>query len=147
MTRPAGRQNEMRRIREIARLLAGEQPASRKVRRDPLDELLLTVLSQSTTDANCYRAWEALRARYPDWDAVLDAPDGEVEETIRPAGLSTQKSGTILSILRRLREETGRLSLGGLAEMSDDEALAYPYGLQGGGSEDRRLRRVLRART
>ena len=37
-----------------------------KVRRDPLDELILTILSQSTSDANCYRGWEALRARYRD---------------------------------------------------------------------------------
>jgi len=133
MTRPASRQNEVERIRGIARRLSGEQPASRKVRRAPLDELVLTVLSQSTSDANCYRAWQALCERYEDWDAVLEAPDGEVEETIRPAGLSRQKSGTILSILDRLREETGRLSLDELAGMSDDEALDYLTGFKGVG--------------
>jgi endonuclease III-like uncharacterized protein len=90
MASPASRQNGSDRVREIARRLSREHPPSRKVRRDPLDELLLTVLSQSTSDANCYAAWEALRDRYPDWDAVLDAPDDEVEETIRPAGLAKQ---------------------------------------------------------
>ena len=103
MTDPAGRQNEEERIRAIAAQLAAVQPASRKVRRDPLDELILTILSQSTSDANCYRGWEALQARYPDWEAALAAPHGEVEEAIRPAGLSKQKSGTILSVLARLR--------------------------------------------
>lgn len=133
MTDPAGRQNEQARVREIVRRLAAEQPASRKVRREPLDELILTVLSQSTSDANCYRAWEALRERYRDWESVLDAPAGELEETIRPAGLSKQKSGTILGILDRLREETGRLSLDGLAEMSDEQALDYLVSFRGVG--------------
>ena len=96
MTDPAGRQNEAELVRTVTARLAEEQPPSRKVRRDPLDELILTILSQSTSDANCYRGWEALRARYPDWEAVLAAPAGELEETIRPAGLSKQKSGTIL---------------------------------------------------
>ena len=108
MTDPAGRQNEEAKIRVIVERLAGTQPPSRKVRRDPLDELVLTILSQSTSDANCYRGWEALRARYPDWESVLAAPDGEVEETIRPAGLSQQKSATILAVLARLRDEQGQ---------------------------------------
>ena len=103
------------------------------MRRPPLDELVLTVLSQSTSDANCYRAWKALRDRYADWEAILAAPSGEVEETIRPAGLAKQKSATILSILRRLREETGRLSLDSLAVMSDDEALDYLTDFKGVG--------------
>ena len=103
------------------------------MRRPPLDELVLTVLSQSTSDANCYRAWKALRDRYADWEAILAAPSGEVEETIRPAGLAKQKSATILSILRRLRDETGRLSLDSLAVMSDDEALDYLTDFKGVG--------------
>jgi len=95
------------------------------VRRDPLDELILTILSQSTSDANCYRGWEALRARYPDWEAILAAPRGEVEETIRPAGLSKQKSGTILSTLARLKDAHGRPTLDHLEPLDDAAALEY----------------------
>jgi endonuclease-3 len=133
MTDPAGRQNDAEHIRAIAARLAEVQPPSRKVRRDPLDELVLTILSQSTSDANCYRGWEALRARYPDWDTVLAAPDGEVEETIRPAGLSNQKSATILSALVRLREERGSPSLGHLKAMDDAEAVEYLTSFKGVG--------------
>ena len=133
MTRPAGRQNEKKRIEEIARRLAGEQPASRKVRRDPLDELVLTILSQSTSDTNCYRGWKALTERYSDWSAVLAAPSGELEETIRPAGLAAQKSGTILSVLERLEAETGRLSLSQLDAMDDAEAIDYLTSFKGVG--------------
>jgi endonuclease-3 len=133
MTDPAGRQNTAERIRAITARLAEEQPQSRKVRRDPLDELVLTILSQSTSDANCYRGWEALRARYRDWESVLAAPPGEVEETIRPAGLSKQKSATILSVLTRLRDEHGSPTLDHLAAFEDDEALAYLTSFKGVG--------------
>jgi endonuclease III len=133
MTDPAGRQNEVERIGEIARRLAAGQPASRKVRRDPLDELILTILSQSTSDANCYRGWEALKGRYPDWEAVLDAPSGELEETIRSAGLAQQKSATILSVLARLRDERGSPTLDHLDGLEDAEAIEYLTGFKGVG--------------
>jgi endonuclease-3 len=133
MTRPAGRQNGEERVRAAADQLREVLPASRKVRRDPLDELILTILSQSTSDANCYRAWEALRRRYSDWNSVLDAPDGEVEETIRPAGLSKQKSATILATLTRLRNESGDLSLDHIGKMDDREAIEYLTSFKGVG--------------
>ncbi len=78
MTDPAARQNEEERIRAITARLATVHPATRKIRRDPLDELVLTILSQSTSDANCYRGWEALRNQDRDWEAVLAAPEGEL---------------------------------------------------------------------
>ena len=131
MTDPAGRQNAAERIRAITARLAEEQPPSRKVRRDPVDELILTILSQSTSDANCYRGWEALRARYP--EAVLAAPAGEVEETIRPAGLSKQKLGTILSTLAHLKDEHGRPTLDHLETLDDAAALDYLTSFKGVG--------------
>lgn len=133
MTDPAGRQNNAERISTIAARLAEVEPTSRKVRRDPLDELILTILSQSTSDANCYRGWEALCARYPDWQAVLAAPDGELEETIRPAGLSKQKSATILSVLDCLQDKRGRPTLDHLEAMDDAEALEYLTSFKGVG--------------
>ena len=133
MTDPAARQNEEERIRAITARLATVHPATRKIRRDPLDELVLTILSQSTSDANCYRGWEALRNQYRDWEAVLAAPEGELEQTIRPAGLSNQKSATILSVLGRLRDERGRPSLEHLEEMDDREATAYLTSFKGVG--------------
>ena len=133
MTDPAGRQNKAELVRNVTARLVEEQPPSRKVRRDPLDELILTILSQSTSDANCYRGWEALRARYPDWEAVLAAPRGEVEETIRPAGLAKQKSVTILSTLARLQDEHGRPTLDHLRAMDDAAVLEYLTGFKGVG--------------
>ena len=135
MTRPAARQNAELRIRAITAQLAAVHPVTRKVRRDPLDELVLTILSQSTTDANCYRGWAALRDRYHDWEAVLDAPEGELEETIRPVGLARQKSATILSALVRLRDERGCPTLDHLDAMDDAAAIEYLTSFKGVGEK------------
>jgi len=104
-----------------------------KPRRPPLDELVLTILSQSTTDANRNRAWASLRARYPDWEAVRQAPTEEIEDAVRVAGLARQKSRAIKSALARLVEERGTPTLAHLAELSDEDALAYLAGFEGVG--------------
>jgi endonuclease III len=66
---------------------------------DPLAELVLTVLSQSTNDRNRDVAFLRLRERFPTWEAVRDAPLEEVEEAIRPGGISKVKSARIQAIL------------------------------------------------
>jgi endonuclease-3 len=71
----------------------------------PLDELILTVLSQSTNDRNRDVAYERLRERFPSWEAVLNAPVEEVEEAIRPGGISKVKSERIQQILRAIDED------------------------------------------
>jgi endonuclease-3 len=69
---------------------------------DPLAELVLTVLSQSTNDRNRDVAFLRLRERFPTWEAVRDAPLEEVEEAIRPGGISKVKSARIQAILRAI---------------------------------------------
>jgi endonuclease-3 len=70
----------------------------------PIAELVLTVLSQSTNDRNRDVAYLALRERFPTWEEVRDAPVDEVEEAIRPGGISRIKSARIKSILRAITE-------------------------------------------
>ena len=71
---------------------------------DPLAELVLTVLSQSTNDRNRDVAYLRLRERFQSWEAVRDAPVMEVEEAIRPGGISKVKSARIQAILRAIGE-------------------------------------------
>jgi len=66
---------------------------------DGLGELILTVLSQSTSDRNRDVAFLRLRDRFGSWEAVRDAPVAEVEEAIRPGGISKVKSARIQAIL------------------------------------------------
>lgn len=68
----------------------------------PIAELVKTVLSQHTNDRNRDRAFATLRERFPTWEEVRDAPVSEVEEAIRPGGLSKQKAPRIQAILEQL---------------------------------------------
>jgi endonuclease-3 len=69
---------------------------------DGLSELVLTVLSQSTNDRNRDVAFLRLRERFDSWEAVRDATLQEVEEAIRPGGISKVKSARIQAILRAI---------------------------------------------
>ena len=90
----------VRRIRDRLRELYG-RPAPPPHGRG-LDELILTVLSQSTNDRNRDVAFLRLRARFPSWEEVRDAPNEDVEAAIRPGGISKVKSRRIQEILRAL---------------------------------------------
>ena len=91
----------------------------------PVDELVSTILSQNTNDVNRDRAFEALRARLPTWEAVRDAPAAVVMDAIRPAGLANQKGPRLQQVLRQITEERGALNLDFLADLPVDEARAW----------------------
>lgn len=91
----------------------------------PMDELILTFLSQNTSDLNSGRAFAALKARYPDWQAALDAPVDELAETIRSGGLAYQKAPRIQKALRRIKEERGEFNLDFLGEMPVEDAMRW----------------------
>lgn len=91
----------------------------------PLDELMLTILSQNTSSANYNRAYANLRRTFASWDDVLSADSASIEEAIRCGGLARAKAKSIKSALERVRSEHGKLSLDFLADMQDEEALAY----------------------
>jgi endonuclease-3 len=102
----------------------------------PIAELVLTVLSQSTNDRNRDIAYFRLRERFPDWTEVRDAPVDELEEAIRPGGISKVKSARIKSILQaitRTAPRGGELALDWLEDLSVPEAQAYLTGLPGVG--------------
>ena len=116
-----------------------------KPRLAPLDELVLTILSQSTTDENRDRAWQTLSERFPaervraavggtspsspagpiSWECVLQATPAQLEDVVRVAGLANRKAPAIRAALERLRTEVGRITLDHLGEMDDEEAIAY----------------------
>jgi endonuclease III len=117
-------------------LLARTFGRPRPGRRDaPLDELILTVLSQHTSDVNRDRAYAALRRRFPGWRDVLRARRAEVERAIRAGGLARTKSRVIQDILRRVLQDQGRLDLDVLLTMPLAEARDYLLSLRGVGEK------------
>lgn len=105
--------------------------------RHPIAELVLTVLSQSTNDRNRDAAYMRLRERLGNWEDVMLAPVTEVEEAIRPGGISKVKSVRIQAILRAIaadpRDTGNRLSLDWLPRVPVSEARDYLLALPGVG--------------
>jgi endonuclease III len=115
----------------------------------PLDELVLTVLSQSTNDRNRDVAFLRLRERFGDSDlpvlspqpidyaAMLAAPVSEVEEAIRPGGISKVKSARIQAILAAIvasaRDPDDPLSLEWMRDAPLAESREYLCALPGVG--------------
>jgi endonuclease-3 len=100
---------------------------------DPLDGLIGTILSQATSDVNSSRAHRALRAAYPDWEAVLAAPEEQLADVIRAGGLANLKARRIQETLAALKAARGGLDLALLDDLPLDEALAWLRRLPGVG--------------
>jgi endonuclease-3 len=123
-----------RRVRAIHRRLLKHFGSLEPPRRsDPLEELVLTVLSQNTSDANSFRAYGSLRARFPTWEALAAARPSEVAAAIRSGGLSNVKAPRILAILCAIEEREGEFDLSFLRRMTDAEARDYLTSLPGVG--------------
>lgn len=117
------------RIADAHRLLAGRYGigghCAHEGLPDPISNLVLTILSQNTTDANRDRAYASLMARFKTLAAIETGDESDVEASIRVGGLPKAKARSIQGALRRLREERGKLSLDHVAKMKLDEARAY----------------------
>ncbi|MGH2739829.1 MAG: endonuclease III domain-containing protein [Actinomycetota bacterium] len=122
------------RIAEIhSRLRRGYGPLNSPRRLEPLDELILTVLSQNTSDVNRDRAWVSLRTRFPSWDALAGARLRDVGRAIRVGGLANTKAPRILAILREIRTREGSFDLSWMHEASNGEIRDYLTSLPGVG--------------
>lgn len=113
------------------KLLAIFGPVNWRPALAPIDELVSTILSQSTSDLNRDRAFNALKATFDTWEAVRDGEVEKIEEAIRVAGLSKQKAPRIKAALQFIHKTQGELSLDFLKAMSVDEARTWLTQIKG----------------
>src|SRR3990172_1469963 len=115
------------RLSKIAQILEreyGPRIPSRR-RRDPLDELIGTTLSQNTSDVNSERAFKALKRIMPTWEEVLAAPMPKLVDAIRSGGLANVKAPRIKAILAQIQREQRHFDLSCLRDLPAAEARAY----------------------
>jgi endonuclease III len=98
---------------------------------DPLSELISSLLSHRTRNADSGRAFKALRALYPDWRAMMNAPTEEVEATIQGVTWPEQKAPRLQAVLRAIEGRHGSLSLDFLKDMPVEEARAWLESIPG----------------
>ena len=121
-------------IREIHRRLAlAHGPLTAPRRWDPLEELVLTILSQNTSDVNSDRAYASLRERFPTWEAAASARPAQIAAAIHSGGLAKVKAPRILAVLREIRRREGRLDLSWMHDAADAEVEEYLSSLPGVG--------------
>ncbi|MDR1732426.1 MAG: endonuclease III [Synergistaceae bacterium] len=102
---------------------------------EPLDGLILTILSQHTNDRNRDFAFDRLKERWPSWEETAAAGYDALEEAIRPAGLAPTKARRILEVLEIVRADFGCYSILSLVEKGRDEARRYLLSLPGVGAK------------
>jgi endonuclease-3 len=111
------------RLARIIELLEQEYGIPRRSRRpDPLESLIVTILSQNTNDINRDKAYQGLRERFPSWQEVLNAPEHEIAQAIRVGGLANIKSKRIKEILASIKREHGEFDLSFLRDLPPEEA-------------------------
>ncbi len=99
----------------------------------PIDELVMTILSQHTSDVNTARAFASLRASFPDWHAVINASEAEIADAIRSGGLADMKAPRIRQALVDIRERIGSFDLSFLGDLPVADARAWLTTLHGVG--------------
>jgi len=101
--------------------------------RDPVSELVRTILSQNTSDVNSNRAFARLRERFPSWEQLLDGDLDAIVDAIRPGGLARIKAPRIKGALQAIMDERGELDLEFLKKMDLSDAKAWLESLVGVG--------------
>jgi len=100
---------------------------------DPVDLLVMTILSQNTSDTNSLRAFAQLKSVYGDYEEILAAKEEDVADVIRSGGLADIKARRIKETLQKIKTDVGAIALGFLADLDKNEAREYLLSLPGVG--------------
>jgi endonuclease-3 len=98
---------------------------------EPLDGLMLTLLSQNTNDRNRDMAYESLRSHLPTWGQAARASHTELAGLIRSAGLGGTKASRMKTILDKINSDFGGCTLVSMKSWCAREVRSYLSGLPG----------------
>ncbi|MHA1243202.1 MAG: endonuclease III domain-containing protein [Candidatus Heimdallarchaeota archaeon] len=101
--------------------------------REPVGELVRTILSQNTTDKNSLKAYADLQEAYPTWDDLLLADEKDLADVIRSGGLANTKAKKIKKALVEIKKQHGTIDLEFLADYELSKATDYLISLDGVG--------------
>ncbi|CAN5582435.1 endonuclease III [soil metagenome] len=115
------------------RLLEMHGERALEPRREPMHELVSTMLSHRTTQRNEELAFERMWERFDSWEAIRDAPVAELAEAIAPANFAEVKAPNIKRALARILSERGEAEIDFLADLPAEEGLRWLMALPGVG--------------
>ncbi len=102
-------------------------------RKEPVPELVVTILSQHTSDLNAERAFQQLMETFGSLEAVARADEEEIANSIRRGGLARIKAPRIKAVLNQILESRGGFDLDFLRALPLNEAKAWLMALPGVG--------------
>ncbi|KAA3439545.1 endonuclease III domain-containing protein [Rufibacter hautae] len=102
-------------------------------RRDPMRELISTMLSHRTTHANEEKAYAQMLEKFPSWQQVIDAPVEELTQALAPSEFPGAKAVNIQKALRLIQQDHPDFSLDFLHDLDVPEAMAWLMSLPGVG--------------
>ena len=98
---------------------------------EPLDGLILTLLSQNTNDRNRDAAYASLRSKFPAWGDVARAEVSEIARAIKSAGLGDIKADRMKAILGRIALDFGGYTLAAMKGWEAERVREYLSSLHG----------------
>ena len=98
---------------------------------NPLDVLILTILSQATNDTLSARAFKSLKASFGSWEEVMEADQGKLEKVLSVGGLQRAKSKVIREALVKITRDFRAPTLEPLKDFDRKRAFDYLLSLPG----------------
>jgi len=125
----------LRQRAEIVYRLLGDEYGIKawKPRRAPLHELISTILSHRTTQANEAKAFDQLWQKYGSWEGIRAAPVAGIAEAIAPANWPEVKAPRLKAVLDRIVAERGSPTIDFLDNLPVEQGLAWLESLPGVG--------------
>src|SRR5260221_1047163 len=111
--------------------LHGEHPLV--PRREPMHELISTILSHRTSQKNEDIAYQNMWQRFPSWEAIRDAALADLTKALEPANFPEVKAPYIQGVLRAIYTERGEFSIDFLGDLPAQDGLKWPMALPGVG--------------
>jgi endonuclease-3 len=108
-------------------------PQREIVRRSPIGQLVKSMISSQTKDADSLAAYENLIRKYPAWIDLSLAEPEEIEATIAIVSFADRKAGQIKQTLNKIHEDHPDFDLTFLGHMTVDQALEWLEHLPGVG--------------
>ncbi len=92
---------------------------------DPVSQFVMGMIGGRTREAESRAAFEALRGRLGDWDAVRDAPPGAIHAAIAAVNFAEVKAPRLQEALRAITALRRHIELDFLRDLAVDTALAW----------------------
>lgn len=127
---------EMDSIHRINNILEKEYRSPRHGNKsNPVDEVIYIILSQRTNEKCYQRNFRELKKRFKNMESIPQSSAARVARVIYRGGMSDIKAPRIISVMKKIKKDFGRISLNELKKWSGEDALNYLRKLPGIGEK------------